>query len=105
MVTVLAYVYVNVPAPTAVIATVEVSRVSKAYGLHVEVGIPRIAGGAGSAGAGKFSMRRVYTYKGRRRSVISAAVRTGRIQGRGVFDYSDGTVLSGSVVRTCTVAD
>jgi hypothetical protein len=103
VVTVLAHAYVNVPAPTAVVATAQVSRVSKgALGLHVEVEVPRIAGGAGSTVAARFAMRRVYTYKGKRRSVISGRCPDGRILGRGTFDYSDGTSLSGGLVRSCT---
>ncbi len=103
VVTVFAHAYVNVPAPTAVVATAEVRRVSKgAFGLHVEVKVPKIAGGAGSTVAARFSMRRVYTYKGRRHSVISGRCPDGRIQGRGSFGYSDGTILSGGLVRSCT---
>lgn len=103
VVRVLAYAYVSVPAPTAVIVTAEISRISKgAFGLHVKTEIPKIAGGAGSFVAARFSVHRVYTYRGKRRSVISGRCPDGRIRGRGVFTYSDETVLSGGVVRTCT---
>src|SRR6476620_125058 len=106
VVTVLAHAYVNVPAPTAVVATVRVSRVGKgALGLHVEVEVPKIAGGAGSTIAARFAMRRVYTYRGKRRSVISGRCPDGRIFGRGTFDYSDGTSLSGGLVRACAGTD
>jgi hypothetical protein len=103
VVKILAHAYVNVPAPTAVVATVEVRRVSNgAFGLHVETRIPKIAGGAGSAIVARFSLRRVYTYKGERRSVISGRCPDGKIQARGSFRYSDGTILSGSILRPCT---
>ncbi len=106
VVTVLAHAYVNVPAPTAVIATVDVRRVSKgAYGLHVDVDVPRIAGGAGSVVAANFSLRRVYTYKGKRLSVLSGRCPDGKFQGRGTFKYSDGSLLSGGLVRPCTAKD
>jgi hypothetical protein len=102
VVTVFAHAYVNVPAPTAVVATVEVRRVNKgAFGLHIEVEVPEIAGGAGSTVAARFSVRRAYTYKGERRSVISGRCPDGKIQGRGSFGYSDGTILSGGLVRSC----
>ena len=105
VVTVLAHAYVNVPAPTAVVATARVSRVSKgALGLHIEVEVPRIAGGAGSTVSARFAMRRVYTYRGKRRSVISGRCPDGRILGRGTFGYSDGTSLSGGLVRACAGA-
>jgi hypothetical protein len=103
VVTVFAHAYVNVPAPTAVVATVRVSRVSKGpLGLHIEAEVPRIAGGAGSTVAARFAVRRVYPYKGGRRSVISGRCPDGRILGRGTFGYSDGTSLSGGLVRACT---
>jgi hypothetical protein len=102
VVTVLAHAYVNVPAPTAVVAVVRVSRVSKeGLGLHIEIDVPKIAGGAGSVVGGRFAMRRVYGFKGERRSVISGRCPDGRILGKGAFEYSDGTVLGGGIVRSC----
>lgn len=55
--------------------------------------------------AADFSARRTYTYRGRQLSVISARCPDGRFQGRGTFVYSDGTRLSGGLVRTCTAKD
>jgi len=106
VVRVFAHTYVNVPAPTAVVATVEVSRVDKeALGLHIEVEVPKIAGGAGSVVGGRFSMRRVYTFRGKRRSFIAGRCPDGHILGRGSFTYSDESVLSGSILRPCTARD
>jgi len=106
VVTLLAHAYVNVPAPTAVVATVNVRRVSKGvFGLHVDIDVPRIAGGAGSVVAANFSMRRVYTYKGKRLSVLSGRCPDGKFQGRGTFVYSDGSRLSGGLIRPCTAKD
>lgn len=103
---VFAYSYVSVPAPTAVIATAEIRRVREGpFGLRVETRVPRIAGGAGSFVAARFSMRRVYSYRGERRSVISARCPDGLIRAKGVFTFSDDTVLSGSVFRTCTAVE
>jgi hypothetical protein len=105
VVRVFAYSYVSVPAPTAVIATVEIKRVDEGpFGLRVETRIPRIAGGAGSDVAAKFNVRRVYTLEGKRRSVISGRCPDGLLRAKGVFTFGDDTVLSGSVFRTCTAA-
>ncbi len=104
-ITLLAYTYVSVPAPTAVVTTAKLTRVRKGpYGLHSVVKIPRIAGGAGSIVRANISARRVYTYKGERRSVLSGSCPDGRIQARGTFHFSDGSQLSGGLVRTCEVA-
>jgi hypothetical protein len=103
---VFAHAYVNVPAPTAVISTVEATRVHKgAYGLHIETDVPAIAGGAGSAIAAAFTVRRDYTYKGKRRSVISGRCPEGRIMARGTFSFSDSTSLSGALVYPCIARD
>jgi hypothetical protein len=106
VVTILAYTYVSVPAPTAVVATAKLTRVNKGpYGLHPVIDVPVIAGGAGSVVAANIKMGRTYTYKGQRRSVLSGRCSDGRIQVRGTFKYSDGTSMSGAVLRVCTVAD
>ena len=100
----LAHAYVNVPAPTAVVTTVRITREHKGpYGLHTVVEVPRIAGGSGSIVAANLRARRVYTYKGERHSLLSGRCADGRIQARGSFRYGDGSVLTGSLVRTCDV--
>jgi len=105
VITLLAHAYVNVPAPTAVVATVRVTRQRKGpYGLHFVVEVPRIAGGAGSVIAANLSARRVYSYRGERRSLLSGRCADGTFLARGSFRYRDGTVLSGSLVRACEVA-
>ncbi|HVD86692.1 MAG TPA: hypothetical protein VNB59_04725 [Solirubrobacterales bacterium] len=103
-VTMLAYTYVSVPAPTAVVATAKLTRIDKGpYGLHPVINVPVIAGGAGSVVKANITMGRIYTYKGQRHSAFAGRCRDGRIQARGTFRYRDGTSLSGGVVRTCTV--
>ncbi|HEY6731524.1 MAG TPA: hypothetical protein VI039_10915 [Solirubrobacterales bacterium] len=105
-VTLIGHAYVSVPAPTAVIGTARVTRVNKGpYGIHVEVDVPPIAGGAGSVVAASLKLGRTYTYKGKRRSVFSGSCSNGRIEGRGTFKYADGTSLSGGIVTPCTAKE
>lgn len=105
-VTLIGHAYVSVPAPTAVVGTARVTRVDKGpYGLHAEIEVPPIAGGAGSVVAAKLELGRAYTYKGRRRSVFSGSCGNGRIEGRGTFRYADGSSLSGGIVTPCTARD
>jgi hypothetical protein len=102
-ITLLAYTYVSVPAPTAVVTTATLTRERKGpYGLHSVVEVPRIAGGAGSIVRANLSARRVYTYEGERRSVLSGRCPDGRIRARGTFYFRDGSRISGGVVRACT---
>lgn len=103
VVTFLAYTYVSVPAPTAVVTTATLTKERKGpYGLHSVIKIPPIAGGAGSVVRGNISARRVYTYEGERRSVLSGRCPDGRIHARGTFFFRDGSQISGNLVRTCT---
>jgi hypothetical protein len=102
VITLLAYTYVSVPAPTAVVTTAKLTKQRNGvYGLHSVVKIPRIAGGAGSIVRANLSARRVYTYKGERRSVLSGRCPDGRVYARGTFKFSDGSSIFGNLVRTC----
>lgn len=105
-VTLFAYAYVSVPAPTAVVATAKLTRVSKGpYGLRPVIDVPAIAGGSGSVVAANIEMGRTYTYEGQRRTVFAGRCPDGRIQARGTFEYSDGTSMSGAILRACTTTD
>ena len=47
--TLLIHAYVSVPAPTAVIAKVKITRIDRGrFGIHADATVPEIAGGAGS---------------------------------------------------------
>jgi hypothetical protein len=106
VVTLLAHAYVNVPAPTAVVTTVTMTKERKGpFGLHTVVKVPPIAGGAGSYVRSNLSARRVYTYRGERRSVLSGRCPDGRIHAMGTFKFRDGTQIRGNLVRPCLVAD
>lgn len=105
-ITFIGHAYVSVPAPTAVVGTARVTRIRKgAFGLHVSVDVPPIAGGAGSVVAANIKLGRTYIYKGERRSVFSGRCSNGRIEGRGTFKYADGSSLSGGFPETCTATN
>ncbi len=105
VVTLLAYTYVSVPLPTAVVTTAKLTRERKGpFGLHSVVKVPTIANGDASIVAASLSARRVYTYKGERRSVLSGRCPDGRIRARGTFEFLDGSEISGELLRVCTVA-
>jgi len=105
-ITFIGHAYVSVPAPTAVVGTAEVTRIRKgAFGLHVTVDVPEIAGGAGSVVKAGLKLGRTYTYRGKRRSVFSGRCSNGRIEGRGTFKYADGSSLSGGFPEACTATD
>lgn len=100
---VLLHAYVNVPAPTAVIVQAKVTRIHRGrYGLHLQAHIPKIAGGAGSATAFSLKIGRRYTYKGQKKSFLTASCPTGSWATKGNLLFSDRTRLGFTHVFTCT---
>jgi hypothetical protein len=63
-VTLLLHAFVTVPAPTAIVATVTISR--KGSGLHSVAKIPAVAEGSGSLLDFSFKVGKTYQYKGKK---------------------------------------
>ncbi len=102
--TVLAHAYTNVPTPTALIVPIEIQKIHRGlYGYRTEARIPTIAGGSGIPVSGHLRIGRRWTYKGIKHSYINARCATGRLQARGEFTFNDGTRLSGTFARACSV--
>jgi len=99
----LVHVYANVPAPTAFITPVKVTKIKKGkYGNKVVGKIPVIAGGAGSTIFFSVTNRKMFTYKGKKQSYFLARCPTGKFFAQGAVKFSDGTRLKGTVIRPCT---
>lgn len=97
------HTYVNVPAPTAVIATVKITRIHRGhYGTHTVSQIPAIAGGAGSVIKFKLTIGRKFTYKGKKESYLTASCPTGIYYTEGKILFAGGTTLQGIHVLPCT---
>lgn len=100
---VLAHAYVAVPAPTAVITPATVTRINRGrYGLHIEAKIPKIAGGAGSVTQVELEIGRRFTYKGERKSFLSAGCPTGSWMTKGNVLFDDATEMGLTHVFPCT---
>jgi hypothetical protein len=101
--TVFLHAYVDVPAPTAVIVRATVTRIHQGrYGLLLKAHVPRVAGGAGSATAFDLKIGRSYTYKGRKKSFLSASCPTGSWATKGSLLFSDRTRVGFTHLFTCT---
>lgn len=101
--TVLAHAYLSVPAPTTYIVPIEIQRVNDGrYGFKTEAKIPKIAGGAGTPLYGRLKIGREWTYKGKRLSYANASCADGRLQGKGQFQFKDGTFVEGTLIKPCT---
>jgi hypothetical protein len=102
---VLLHAYVDVPAPTAIVVPAEITRIrGGAYGLEITAQIPRIAGGAGSVTKFQLNVGRRFTYRGRRRSFLTASCPSGHWGTRGEAEFSDGTRLHVLHIFTCATA-
>jgi len=98
------HTYVAVPAPTAVVVPVKITRIPHGvYGIHVVARIPRIAGGFGSAKRAKFTIKRRFTFRGKKKSYLSGSCPTKRshVQVRGQALFADGTNVRLSRVLPC----
>ena len=99
----LVHAYVAVPAPTAVIVPVELTRIHRGhYGIHVVAKIPRIAGGFGTVTKFKLTVDRKFTYKGKKESYLTASCPTGHYFAEGKVRFADGTFLKLTHDLPCT---
>jgi hypothetical protein len=96
------HVYAHVPAPTTFVTTATISKHGGKYGTEAEVSIPTIVGGQGSLTAFNATLKKSWTYKGHRESLLLASCPTGSLLAHGEFTFADGTRASGDVVRPCT---
>jgi hypothetical protein len=72
------------------------------YGYRSEFDVPPIAGGLGSLTRIDADIGRRYRAGGRKLSYVSARCSDYILQTRGSFSFADGTVIYGSVFKTCT---
>jgi len=101
--TVYIHAFLTVPVPAAVVTTVKVSKVKNGrYGTKSVASIPEIAGGAGSPINFELNIGRTFTYKGKKQNYLLAKCPDGHLNAKGTGVFSDGTRLTGSVVRSCT---
>jgi prepilin-type processing-associated H-X9-DG protein len=97
------HAYVDVPAPTAVIATVKITGIDRGhYGLHTVSRVPAIAGGAGSVIRFKLTIGRKFTFKGKAESYLTASCPAGRYYTEGNILFADGSALKGTHILPCT---
>jgi len=96
------HVYAHVPAPTTFVTTALISKQGGKYGTRALVSIPTIVSGQGSLTSFEAKLKRTFTYKGEKQSLLTASCPTGTLYAHGTFGFADGTKASGDVVRGCT---
>jgi hypothetical protein len=104
--TLLLHAYVNVPAPTAIVVKVTITKIHEGrFGMRIQAQVPRIAGGAGSVTMFDLEVGRRYTYKGKKKSFLSAGCPTGIWVAKGQASFKDGTKLAINHLFPCTPED
>ncbi len=96
------HVHANVPAPTTFVTTAVISKTGGKYGTSGLIRIPTIVSGQGSLTSFRATLKKNWTYKGKKQSLLLAKCPTGTLYARGEFLFVDGTKGSGDVVRPCT---
>jgi len=90
--------------PTTFIVPIEIKRIRQGrYGYLVETEIPEIAGGHGIPKAGSIRIDKRWRFKGKRLSYVNARCPDNRLQAFGTFTFKDGTRLSGTFARRCSI--
>ena len=101
---VLAHAYTTVPIPTTFVVPIVIEPVHNGvYGYRVKVAIPEIADGSGIPISGHLTIGRKWTDKGHHYSYVNARCEVGFLQVHGLFTFSDGYLLSGTLFEPCTV--
>jgi hypothetical protein len=101
---VLFQIYVDVPAPTAVVTTLTATPEHKGrFGLHSVAKIPVIAGGAGSITHFEMTIGRRFTREGKQHGFLEAQCQDGHFAAVASFRFADGRHMSGDFERPCKV--
>jgi hypothetical protein len=102
--TIIAHAYTTVPVPTTFIIPVVIEKIHHGiYGYRTKARIPKIAGGAGHPISGNITVDKKWTFKGHKYSYVNARCETGRLQAKVKVHFADGTFLSGTFLKRCSV--
>lgn len=101
--TIFVHAYLSAPVSAAVVTTVKVTKVHNGrYGTKAVATVPKIAGGYGSPINFTLKVGRTFTYKGKKQSYLLAKCPDGHLNAKATGVFSDGSKLTGSIVRSCT---
>jgi hypothetical protein len=99
--TVVAHAQSTFPVVETYVVIVPVERRGGAYGYRATFDVPEIAGGFGALTHADVKVGRRYRSHGAERSYVSARCSDYILQTRGFFSFADGTIVSGSVFKSC----
>lgn len=99
--TVIFHARTTVPATQNFVITLPVEQQSGEYRYRVTFDLPPIAAGRGAITHIDIKVGKRYTFRGTKRSYVSARCSDGVLRTRGEFTFSDGTIIYGSVEKPC----
>jgi hypothetical protein len=100
-ITVVAHAQTTVPVFQSYVVVVPIERRRGTFGYRSSFDIPEIAGGAGALTHIDAKIGRRYSFRGARRSYVSARCSDYILQTQGYFAFDDGNVVYGSVFKPC----
>ncbi|MEX2106955.1 MAG: hypothetical protein WD810_08665 [Solirubrobacterales bacterium] len=97
------HTYGTTPIQTTLVLVGAVTNFNKeGYGPRLDLEVPKIAGGAGALTGFQVKVDRKWTYKGQKRSFISAKCpNSKKLKARGQFIFIDGESSTPTSVQTC----
>ena len=91
------------PAPTAIVVPATITRIHEGrFGLRIQATVPRIAGGSGSVTKFELEVGRRFTYKGKKKSLLTAGCPNGVWLAKGEAKFVDDTTLHIAHPFPCT---
>lgn len=100
---VLLHAYGSAPVQTTLVLIGTVSGYDReGYGPRLDVAIPAIAGGTGALTDFQVTIAKKFTYRGKKRSFVSAKCSSKKLRARGAFSYKDGEILTAYSTQACT---
>ena len=101
--TVLLHTYGTTPVQTTLVLNGVVSNYNKeGYGPRLDVEVPLIAGGAGALLEFNVKIDKKFTYKGEKKSFISAKCPNNKkLKARGAFTFKDGETITAYSKQSC----
>ena len=100
---VLLHTYGQSPIQVTIVLNGVITNYNKeGYGPRLSVNIPLLAGGTGALTDFQTSIGKKFTYKGKKRSYVSAECKKSPLKARGAFTYRDGQSLTAFSTQGCT---
>jgi len=102
--TVIAHAYETVPAPKALLVPIAIERIHHGrYGFQVQIQVPEIAGGFGSATLASATVGRARKRGGKTVGYTNAYCEGGRLQVHGTLTFTDNGLFQGTLTSPCHV--